>query len=261
MELIDIGANLTNRAFTSDLPAVLQRARDAGVNQVIITGTTVGGSEHALELAQTRPGQLFATAGVHPHHAADLDTQALSRLSALLNQEAVVAVGETGLDYFRDLAPRPVQRAAFEAQLQLAADNQLPLFLHQREAHADFIAIIKAWRSRLGPVVVHCFTDSRRALFECLDLDLHIGITGWICDPRRGGQLQSLVGKIPASRLLIETDSPYLIPRDLECSSKRNEPANLPHIAAAVAIWRKETVTAVAAATTANARGFFSLRP
>ena len=258
--LIDIGANLCNRAFAGDLPAVLERARNAGVSRIVITGSTVDGSVQASELAQTQPGQLYSTAGVHPHHAADLDATALSRLAELLGNDAVVAVGETGLDYFRDLAPRAVQRSAFEAQLQLAADNKRPLFLHQREAHADFIAIIKAWRPRLGPVVVHCFTDTRRALFDCLDLDLYIGITGWLCDERRGRGLQQLVAEIPAERLMIETDSPYLTPRDLDCRSKRNEPANLPHIAAAVASYRSETLAAVAASTSANARQFFDLR-
>ena len=121
--LIDIGANLTNRAFDSDLPAVLQRARDAGVCQIVVTGTTVEGSELALALALAWPGQLYSTAGVHPHHASELSADALARLAAVLEHESVVAVGETGLDYFRDLSPRPVQRQAFEAQLQLAVDH------------------------------------------------------------------------------------------------------------------------------------------
>lgn len=259
MDLVDIGANLGNRAFGRDLPSVLERAQEAGVSQIVITGTTADGSEQACQLALSRPGQLYSTAGVHPHHAAELDPVALAQLAVLLSHEVVVAVGETGLDYYRDLSPRPVQREAFEAQLQLAADHKLPLFLHQREAHSDFIAIIKAWRRRLGPVVLHCFTDNRRALFDCLDQDLHIGITGWICDQRRGQQLQSMVKEIPADRLLIETDSPYLTPRDLERNSRRNEPANLPHIAAAVASCRNETLSAVATATTANARRFFGL--
>jgi TatD DNase family protein len=257
MELIDIGANLTHRAFESDLPAVLQRAGDVGVNQIVVTGTTIAGSEQARALALSQPGQLYATAGVHPHHAGELDPDRLSRLATLLACDSVVAVGETGLDYFRELSPRPVQSEAFELQLQLAVDHQLPLFLHQREANADFVAILKNWRSQLAAVVVHCFTDNRQALFSCLDLDLYIGITGWICDERRGLPLQSLVAEIPANRLLIETDSPYLTPRDLVGGVKRNEPANLPHIAAKVARCRGESLDTLATATTANARAFF----
>jgi TatD DNase family protein len=259
LELIDIGANLTNRAFARDLPEVLARARQSGIERMVVTGTTIEGSEAAVELARCETGRLFATAGVHPHHASQLDQAALSRLAELLSCDEVVAVGETGLDYFRDLSPREIQRQAFEAQLQLAADSGKALFLHQRQSHSDFIGILRNWRHRLGNIVVHCFTDQRQALIECLDLDLHIGITGWICDERRGLELRSLVHEIPDERLLLETDCPYLTPRDLDTGSHRNEPANLAHIATTVAALRGVEPQALAALTTANAKAFFNL--
>ncbi|MEO7916858.1 MAG: TatD family hydrolase, partial [Dokdonella sp.] len=166
-----------------------------------------------------------------------------------------------GLDFFRDFSPRPAQRKAFECQLQLAAENGKPLFLHQRDAHDDFIVSLDRVRSQVGQVVVHCFTGVREELIDYLDRDCHIGITGWICDERRGHHLKELVGLIPADRLLIETDSPYLMPRDLvpKPSHRRNEPMYLAHICAAVAAARGETAEHVAEITTRNAREFFGL--
>jgi TatD DNase family protein len=261
MQLIDIGANLTHESFAHDLEDVLQRASVAGVAQIVVTGASREGSEAALALARTRPGALFATAGVHPHHASDYDADTDARLRALLAGPEVVAVGETGLDYHRDFSPRPAQLAAFEQQLGIAVDCGKPLFLHQRDAHADFLACLRQVRDRIGPAVVHCFTDERAALFDYLDQGWSIGITGWLCDERRGQHLRELVRHIPPAQLLIETDSPYLLPRTLvpKPAHRRNEPAFLPHIAAELARDRGETPQQVAATTTANARRFFDL--
>ncbi len=261
MQLIDIGANLTHESFAHDLDAVLARARAAGVAQIVVTGASVDGSRAALALARSHPGFLFATAGLHPHHASEFTAETEARFRDCLRDPLVVAVGETGLDYFRDLSPRSAQWFAFEQHLALAIECGKPLFLHQRDAHEDFLACLKTARDKVGPVVVHCFTDERRALFDYLDLDCHIGITGWICDERRGQHLRELVRHIPAERLLIETDAPYLLPRDLrpKPAHHRNEPAHLPHIAAAIAACRGESVAELAKQTTANARAFFRL--
>ena len=261
MHLIDIGVNLTHESFRRDFDAVLERARKAGVERMIVTGASRDGSEHALELARERPGTLWATAGVHPHHAGDYGAQTDTLLRQLAQEPEVVAVGETGLDYYRDLSPRPAQRAAFEKQLAIAVDLGMPLFLHQRDAHQDFLALLKAARDRVPNAVVHCFTDSRKALFDYLDLDCHIGITGWICDERRGLHLRELVREIPANRLLLETDAPYLLPRDIRPapSDRRNEPMYLAHVCEVVAGLRGETAEATAAQTTANARAFFRI--
>lgn len=261
MQLIDIGANLTHESFRHDFDAVLERARQAGVAQMVVTGASREGSEHALELARAHPGVLWATAGVHPHHAGDYGAETDTLLRALQHEPQVVAVGETGLDYFRDLSPRPAQRAAFERQLAIAVDLYKPLFLHQRDAHDDFLALLKAARDQVPAVVVHCFTDERRALFDYLDLDCHIGITGWICDERRGMHLRELVRSIPQHRLLLETDAPYLLPRDIrpQPSNRRNEPMYLAHVCEAVARERGEEPEITAAHATVAARAFFGL--
>ncbi|HEX7369946.1 MAG TPA: TatD family hydrolase [Rhodanobacteraceae bacterium] len=263
MHLIDIGANLTHESFRRDFDAVLDRARAAGVMQMVVTGASRASSEQALEFARAHPGTLFATAGVHPHHAGDYGADTDALLRSLARESEVVAVGETGLDYYRDLSPRPAQRAAFEKQLAIAIDLNMPLFLHQRDAHDDFIALLKAARDRVPAVVVHCFTDDRRALFEYLDLDCHIGITGWICDERRGMHLRELVRAIPANRLMLETDAPYLLPRDLRPlpSDRRNEPMHLAHICEIVAGLRGEDAGVTAANATATTRAFFDIEP
>lgn len=266
MQLIDIGANLTHESFDRDLDAVLERARAAGVVQMVVTGASREHSPMALELARRHPGFLYATAGVHPHHAVEYTDECDAQMRALHAHPEVVAVGECGLDYNRDFSPRPAQRRAFERQLQIAADLAVdgvgkPLFLHQRDAHDDFLAMMKNFDGRLGPAVVHCFTAERRELFDYLDRDWHIGITGWLCDERRGAHLRELVKHIPAGRLMIETDAPYLLPRTLRPLPKdrRNEPAFLPHIVEELARDRGEDVALTAANATDTTRKFFRL--
>ncbi|HVR81815.1 MAG TPA: TatD family hydrolase [Luteimonas sp.] len=261
MQLIDIGANLSHDAFDHDRDAVLQRARDAGVAQLVVTGASREHSPKALALAQEHPGFLFATAGVHPHHASEYTNECDTEMRALHAHAEVIAVGECGLDYFRDLSPRPVQRRAFERQLQIGVDTGKPLFLHQRDAHADFMALMKNFDGRLGPAVVHCFTGSRAELFDYLDQDWHIGITGWLCDERRGQHLRELVKHIPANRLMLETDAPYLLPRTVkpQPSHRRNEPMYLVHIVEELARDRGEDVAVTAAHTTSTASEFFRL--
>jgi TatD DNase family protein len=261
MELIDIGCNLTHDSFDRDRHQVIERAREAGITQMVVTGASEKGSIAALALAREYPGELFATAGVHPHLAADFTDSTEQVLRELIAHEEVVAVGETGLDYFRDLAPRDVQRQIFLRQLQLGIDSGLPLFLHMRDAHEDFHAIVKEVRQQLDKVVVHCFTGEQDELHQYIELDCHIGITGWICDERRGTHMKDFLQDIPIDRLMLETDAPYLKPRDLRPRVKthRNEPRWLPWIVGTVAAARGEHPNYVAEYTTANARAFFRL--
>ena len=261
MQWIDIGANLTHDSFDADREAVIARAHAAGVGQIVVTGASVAGSRAALELARAHPGRLFATVGVHPHHAEELAEAQLPELRALLQQPAAVAVGECGLDYFRNFSPRPAQRRAFGLQLRLAAECGKPVFLHQRDAHEDFAALLREHVGALRGAVAHCFTAAERELEAYLALGLSIGITGWFCDERRGAHLAALVGRIPVQRLMLETDAPYLLPRDLAppARTRRNEPMYLPHIGAAVARARAETPEDCAAHTSAHARAFFGL--
>jgi len=261
MELIDIGCNLTHDSFDVDRDTVIEAARQAGVVQMIVTGASAEGSRDALQLARTWPRQLFATAGVHPHRASQYNDETDNLLRELTQQPGVVAVGETGLDYFRDFSPRDAQRSSFEQQIQIAIETGLPFFLHQRDAHEDFVAILKEYRGDLSDVVVHCFTGSKAELHECLDLNCYIGITGWICDERRGTHMKGYMQDIPSDRLMIETDSPYLKPRNLrpKIKSHRNEPRLLPWILGTLAACRNEHPEALAEATTRNARKFFRL--
>ena len=261
MELIDIGCNLTHDSFDSDRAHVLELAHEAGVAQMIVTGASEDGSEAALQLAREHPGQLFATAGVHPHRASEFDDDTEALLRQLAAEPEVVAVGETGLDYFRDFSPRDQQRDAFQRQLGIGMDTGLPLFLHMRDAHDDFFGILREVREQLSDVVVHCFTGNREELHDYLDLDCHIGITGWICDERRGTHMLDFLQDIPADRLMIETDAPYLKPRNLRprVKSHRNEPRWLPWILGTIAEARKEPRKMLAEQTTANARRFFRI--
>jgi TatD DNase family protein len=261
MQLIDIGANLGHESFRHDLPEVLARAQAHGVAQLIVTGASADGSRDAFALTQAHPGLLFATAGVHPHHASDYDGDVETLLRELHAKTEIKAVGETGLDYHRDFSPREAQRFAFERQLQLAIDCGKPLFLHQRDAHEDFIASMDNVKGRIGRAVVHCFTGERAELFDYLDRDFYIGITGWICDERRGGHLRELVKSIPADRLMLETDAPYLLPRSVRPApaQRRNEPMYLKHICEAVARDRGEDAALTAANATATTRRFFDL--
>jgi len=261
MEIIDIGCNLAHDSFDSDRAQVMARARDAGVVQMIVTGASEEGSKTALQLARQHRGELFATAGVHPHLASGFNDESEALLKQLSGEEEVVAVGETGLDYFRDLSPRNIQRDVFQRQLKIGMESGLPLFLHMRDAHSDFHAILREVRDQLSDVVVHCFTGSREELHDYLELDCHIGITGWICDERRGTHMRDFLQEIPANRLLIETDSPYLKPRNLRprVKSHRNEPRWLPWILNSLAEARDEDPSALAIQTTANARRFFRI--
>ena len=258
--LIDIGANLTHNSFGQDFDEVLERAFAAGVAQMVVTGASRAGSEQAAQLAAEHE-PLFATAGIHPHHADETTPAALSELRELAGREKVRAIGETGLDFFRNFSPRDQQQTSFEQHIELAVATGMPMFLHERDAHPKFGEIIKAFRDELAELVVHCFTGEKEALYRYLDLDCHIGITGWICDERRGRHLLSLVQDIPADRLMLETDAPYLLPRSLEPkpATRRNEPMYLPEVCRTVAACRSVSCEQLAAETTDTARRFFGL--
>ncbi|HEX7054376.1 MAG TPA: TatD family hydrolase [Burkholderiales bacterium] len=257
MRLVDIGANLTHASFRDDLDAVVARARAAGVDPVVVTGTTVPESRVGAEIAD-RFG-LYATAGVHPHHARDCDAATIPALRRLAAHPRIVAIGECGLDFNRNYSPHPDQEKWFVAQLELGLELGKPLFLHSRDAHPRFAQILK--HHRVQNAVAHCFTGMREELHAYLDLGLYVGITGWICDERRGRHLAELVREIPRDRLLLETDAPYLTPRDMrpQPRARRNEPAFLPHIARTVAAALGRPAEEVAAQTAANALAFFAI--
>lgn len=261
MQLVDIGINLVHASYDADRDEVIARARAAGVLQMVVTGSDLSSIARAVELVRQHPGTLTATAGIHPHHALEHDDKATAALRGWLERAEITAAGECGLDYCRNYAPHEAQQRSFRTQLELAAEYQRPVFLHQRDAHDDFVAILKEFRPRLPRAVAHCFTGTLAQARASLDLDLHIGITGWICDERRGAHLIELVKFIPADRLMLETDGPYLLPRDLspKPATRRNEPMYLAHILRRVAAARGQSPEQVAADTTRVAREFFML--
>jgi TatD DNase family protein len=237
MQLIDIGVNLTNKRLRYDAARILQESAEQNVTKMVVTGTSLEHSRLAIELCGQFPQQLACTAGVHPHDAKDWDDDAARQLSTLIEHSCVRAVGETGLDFNRNFSPQAQQIEVFQQQLELAVQYGKPVFLHQRDAFDTFHQILKEFRDRLQNAVVHCFTDDKPSLYRLLDLDCHIGVTGWICDERRGQDLQQAVGNIPHDRLMLETDAPYLLPRDLDPkpADKTNYPKFLPHILQTVA--------------------------
>lgn len=260
-EWIDIGVNLTHDSFDHDRLDVIRRAASQGVRHLIVTGASLESTDAAIELAKQVPHALRATAGCHPHHALALGDEAMQALAQRAQAPEVVAVGECGLDYHRNFSSPHEQRLAFEKQLALAIEVDKPLFLHCRDAQPDFMAMLKAAGRQLPRAVLHCFTGTTKELEEALSFDLWIGITGWICDERRGHHLRDLVGQIPRGRLMVETDAPYLLPRDLspKPSSRRNEPYYLPHIGRVIAEARHEDPSELASHTSAAAREFFGL--
>ena len=261
MKLIDIGANLAHDSFDDDREAVVQRARDAGVTRMIVTGSSDDSNRRAAELVDANPGVLFSTAGVHPHHAADYTADSDELIRNLAGRDTVVAIGECGLDYFRNFSPREDQLRAFRAQLDIAVETGKPVFLHQRDAHDDFVDVLEPMLPKLSRAVAHCFTGEHESLREYLGMGLYIGITGWICDERRGKHLYEIADVVPDDRLMIETDAPYLLPRTLRPKPKtrRNEPAWLPEVLRVLAEARGQSVEHVATITTGNAERFFDL--
>ena len=260
-DLVDIGVNIMHAAFSRDREEVVRRAEEAGVSPLVITGTSAASSREAAEYAARTPGKLYATAGVHPHEAKHCTESTLAALRETLRIKTVIAVGECGLDYNRDFSPRPVQREWFTRQAALAAETGLPLFLHERDAFPDFAAILAEFAANAGGFVVHCFTGTAKALDTYLSLGAYIGVTGWICDERRGSDLAALLRDIPPGRLLVETDAPFLFPRGLVRSggkSGRNEPRFLPHIVSVMAGHLGKDREQLAAETRANTFRLFT---
>ncbi len=265
MELVDIGFNFTSNAFRQDETKVIERANNAGVTRFILTGSNIEDSEYALKLSAQYNG-MHSTVGVHPHLAKEFTEETPEQLRKLAKHENVVAIGEAGLDYNRNYSEPQQQRYAFQSQLELAVELGMPIFCHERDAHHDFVSLLQQYREKLNKVVVHCFTGAENELNCYLELDCHIGITGWICDERRGHHLHTLIQHIPKNRLMIETDSPYLLPRNLPAEpsfpkphGRRNEPAYLPHILKTVASCRNSTMEQTAEETTQTAKEFFCI--
>ncbi|GMM85426.1 TatD family hydrolase [Pseudoalteromonas sp. MTN2-4] len=251
---IDAGVNLTSSQFDNDRAKMLVRAGEAGIDNMLLIGCCLQSSHESLSLAKQH--SLVSTAGIHPHDAKNAPTDFVAQINALAEHQEVVAIGECGLDFNRDFSPRDSQNAVLEQHLLLAQQLDMPVYLHERDAFDS----IRAQLERT-PVkgVLHCFTGSQDALEYYLDYGLMIGITGWLCDERRGEQLQKLLPLIPDDRLLLETDAPYLLPRSLKPKpkSRRNEPAFLPEVAKVAAELRGQTIEHISEITRSNFQRLF----
>lgn len=259
--MFDIGVNLTSSQFAKDADEVVARALAAGVNGMLLTGTNLHESEQVQRLAQ-RLERCWATAGVHPHDSSHWRADTAEAIYALAATPEVVAIGECGLDFNRNFSTPAEQEAAFSAQLAIAAELSMPVFLHCRDAHARFLTLLKPWLGKLPGAVLHCFTGTQAEADECLAHGLYLGITGWVCDERRGQELCDVVPRIPADRLLVETDAPYLLPRDLrpKPASRRNEPAYLGHIVERIAQLRNVVADELSETTDNNVKRLFGVR-
>lgn len=281
--LVDIGAHLTNKKYGKDLDSVIQRAKDAGVKKIMVTGASLRTSREALRLTRIYPGTLYSTAGIHPHDAKSWTEGYLEDLREVAMSPECVAIGECGLDYNRDFSPVDVQKEVFEKQVELACELGKPLLLHERDAHQDVMDVLCRHRDRLPTVVIHCFTGTAEQARAYLDLGLYLGMTGYLCKDKSDNGVRKILedGLVPLDRLLVETDSPFMYPntrasklpahvkealteRSLTflqryCTFQRNEPCSLPSIVEMIAAFMRKPAEEVALATAFNALKVFGL--
>ncbi|KAL0269707.1 UNVERIFIED_CONTAM: hypothetical protein PYX00_007347 [Menopon gallinae] len=281
--LVDIGANLTHKKFMKDLESVIRRAKDSGVQKIMVTGTSLHSTKEALRLARIYPACLYSTAGIHPHEAKSWTDTSLEDLKALASNSECVAIGECGLDYNRHFSPPVIQREVFEEQVKLACEVKKPLFLHEREAHEDLINILNKYKLELPMTVIHCFTGTIEEAKKYLDMGFYIGLTGYVCKEKSDNGVRKLLEEniLPLDRLLVETDAPYMFPNSQAsklpahvkqsltersstflnryCTFQRNEPCSLPAIVEMIAAFMKKAPEDVALATAFNALKIFGL--
>ena len=258
-EIADIACNFTSDRFDNDLDEVINQAIINNITKFGLICSRLSDIDKLLEIYNRYSKDMFFTIGVHPHHANEINEEYLKKLKEVINNNNPHAIGETGLDFFRNLSTYEEQIFAFEEQIKIAIDTNKPLFLHQRDSHDDFIKILRKYSSDINKSVVHCFTGTKEQLNDYLELDCYIGVTGWICDAKRNVELRKTIKNIPLERLMIETDCPYLIPKNLEEKPKnnRNEPTYLNHIANEVATLMKKDINDIREKTYKTSLSFF----
>ena len=258
-EIADIACNFTSERFDNDLDEVINQAIVNNITKFGLICSRLSDIDKLLEIYNRYSKDMFFTIGVHPHHANEINEEYLKKLKEVINNNNPHAIGETGLDFYRNLSTYEEQIYAFEEQIKIAIDTNKPLFLHQRDSHDDFIKILRKYSSDINKSVVHCFTGTKEQLNDYLELDCYIGVTGWICDAKRNVELRKTIKNIPLERLMIETDCPYLIPKNLEEKPKnnRNEPTYLNHIANEVAALMKKDINDIREKTYKTSLSFF----
>ena len=253
--MFDIGANLTSNHFSDDLDSVIGESFEAGVKKICITSSNLQDVRNAKKITE-KYENLYYSVGFHPHNAKDFKVEFLKDMSVHLNDPKAICLGEMGLDFNRNFSSKEEQILCFESQLSLAKSISKPLFLHQRDAHEEFLSVLDNHKFN-QKLIVHCFTGNLSELEDYLKRDFYIGITGWVCDLKRGKELRECINHIPQDKLLIETDSPYLSPRK---KIRRNEPKFLIDVAEEVASLRQEEKESIINSSYENSLDFFNLR-
>ncbi len=245
--LIDSHAHIQLSQFDRDRDVVLKRAQEAGISAILVIGFDMETSLGAVALAE-KHAHIYATVGMHPHDAKELTPDILEKFRQLASHPKVIALGEMGLDYYRNLSPRPLQKAAFEEQLDLAEAMQMPIIIHNRDAYMDILPILEARHGRIRGVL-HCFTGDVELMHRSLAIGFHIGIGGIVTYPN-AKDIQAVAREVPEDRLLIETDCPWLAPQFRR--GKRNEPAYVRAVAEKIAELRSTSVETIGEMTTRN---------
>ena len=258
-EIADIACNFTSERFNKDLDDVIKRAIANKITKFGLICSRMSDLNKLLKIYKQYSKSMFYTIGVHPHHANEINDGYLKKLKNVITTNNPHAIGETGLDFFRNLSTYEQQIYVFEEQIKIAIDTNKPLFLHQRDSHDDFIKILRKYSSDISKAVVHCFTGTQGQLDDYLELDCYIGITGWICDEKRNVELRKAIKKIPLEKLMIETDCPYLIPKNLveKPKNNRNEPTNLNHIINEIAVLMEIDIDILRKQTFENTINYF----
>ena len=264
--VVDIGINLTNKAFKSHWREVVQRAIDSGVTRMLLTGTCIKTSRESLQIAQdwldeTKTPNLYATIGIHPHDAKTFDdTTSINEMKEMLQHPLAVAVGECGLDYNRNFSTPDDQIHAFREQIKLAVELNKPLFVHEREAHSDLIKVFDEVKEEvneeLPPIVVHCFTGEKEEALEYINRGYYIGFTGTICKKERGAPLRELLPSLPLDKIMVETDAPYM---SFKRKKRSSEPADCIDVARKLAETIDVPFSEVCDQTTTNTMNFFRI--
>lgn len=281
--VVDVGANLTNKKYGRDLDSVIQRAKDAGVQKIMVTGASIRSSKEALRLTRIYPGTLYSTAGVHPHDAKSWEEpDTLQELESIANNPECVAIGECGLDYSRDFSEPETQRSVFRKQIELACQLNKPLVVHERAAQRDVLEILNRYPN-LPPVLIHSFVGTAEEAKVYLEHGFYLGITGYLCKDKSDSGVRQLLeeGLAPLDKILLETDAPFNYPNTRAsklpphvkealtersmtflhryCTFQRNEPCALPAIVEMVAAFMKKQPEEIALATAFNALKIFGL--
>jgi TatD DNase family protein len=257
--LIDIGVNINHSCFLDDLDKTIEDMLQASVKGMICIASDMVESQLVQSLSLEH-SMLWNTLGCHPHQAKTWNAQSQLELASLIDKARPVAIGETGFDFNRNYSTPAEQRYAFSEQIELASQYQLPLYLHERDAHQEMIEMLSKFPNLAKKSVIHCFTGSRAELDRYLALGLSIGITGWVCDERRGANLKASIPHIPLDRLLLETDAPYLLPRNIRPRPKKNHPKFLPWVAEEVSKLKGISLEELVKTTTENTERVFGIR-